>query len=171
MSLIKVTVSEDWRARFDQAGAALDKALSAGIGRVAEEGAREAKRRAPKAASTLTNSIRAARRSSLEYEVSAGADYAPMVERGTGLWGPAGRPSNKIPPLQSLTDWIRVRRITPDDPDMDVEELALLIGRSIAARGTPKQPFMAPAYADMQRRGRRIVERSLRRGLREAGLR
>lgn len=101
--------------------------------------ARDARSNAPKAFSTLTNSIRGQMVDPLTGEVAPGVDYARMVEEGAG---PGSRP-----PLQSLQDWIRVKRITPNDPAMDQRDLAFVMARSIAQRGVAAQPYLAPALA------------------------
>ena len=112
-------------------------ALDRKMGRGAQEVAREARRGAPKAESLLTNSIHVFRHGEADYSVFAGQEYAPYVEGGTGPGG--------TPPDQSLEDWIRVQGITPRDPDMDMDDLVYVIGRSIREHGTPAQPFMGPA--------------------------
>lgn len=107
---------------------------------------RDAKLNAPKAETLLTNSIhRGMDPDGLSGYVRVGAAHGVFVEEGTGIYGPEGRPSGVMPPVQSILDWIRVRKITPDDPFMEEEDLAFLIALSIAKRGTPKQPFMQPA--------------------------
>lgn len=116
----------------------LEKHLNLAVLRSVQEMARSARGYAPKAESTLTQSINHRMVSKLEGIVSTDQDYARMVEEGTG---PGGWPSD-----QSMLDWIRVKGITPNDPDMDLGDLAFLFARSIALHGTPKQPFMQPAF-------------------------
>ncbi len=117
------------------------KALAKHMGRAIErsllEIGRTARRDAPKAFSTLTHSIYHEMVSPFEGTVGPHVDYAEMVERGTG---PGGRP-----PHQSLFDWIRVHRIVPRDEAMDEDDLAFVMARAIAHRGTPPQPYLIPA--------------------------
>jgi len=132
-----------------------------GVGRALQELAREAKRRAPKAASTLTNSIRAIHPTPLAGAVASGVAYARYVEEGIrpGSW----------PPEQDLMEWIRTKGLVPDDPSMDREDLAYVIARAIHRRGIPAQPFMAPTYEAKRDRVEQILRRSTAEGLRDAG--
>ncbi|MCB1788329.1 MAG: hypothetical protein KDJ33_18885 [Gammaproteobacteria bacterium] len=137
------------------ASAELTKVVRRGIGVIA----RDARRLAPKAFSTLTNSIIATLVDPLAGEVAPGVDYARMVEEGTG---PGGQP-----PLQSLVDWIRVKGIDPVNPEMDARDLAFVMARSIAARGTPAQPYLVPSLdrnsAEIARQADLAVDRVLAR--------
>jgi hypothetical protein len=128
-------------------GPALTRNLRTAVQRSIVEMARTARRNAPKAFSTLTQSISFFMSlDGLEGTARPAVNYGAAVERGTGRFGPSGRASGKFPPLQPLIDWIRVKRIQPDDPAMDQEDLAWLFARAIAMRGTPKQPYMVPAF-------------------------
>lgn len=111
--------------------------LDVGLERGAIEITREARRNAPKARTTLTNSIAHARLNVAHFEVVAQARYALAVEEGAGRGGWA--------PIASLLDWMKIAGVTPRDPRMTMEELAKLLQRSIHAKGTPAQPFMKPA--------------------------
>ena len=79
--------------------------------------------------------------------------------------GPGGNP-----PMQSLLDWIRVKRIEPRSPGMDLHDLAFVIGRSIREKGTRPHPFAAPTHQRMQDRVVELVRLSAIDGLREVGL-
>lgn len=115
----------------------LKKNMADAVSRITASVARDARRNAPKATSQLTNSIRPRRITPLHGVVKAGTDYAEAVETGTGPGG--------SPPIADLLQWIRVKRIEPRDPSMDQMDLAFVIADSIVAKGTPAQPFMAPA--------------------------
>ena len=71
-----------------------------------------------------------------------GYDYGESVNYG---WE---RRAGGFPPVQAITEWIKIKRIQPKDPNMKPETLAFLIARSIAKRGQqfrkPK-PFIEPA--------------------------
>ena len=151
--------------RFERALPAVKRELARGLERGAREFARKARARAPKADSTLVNAILAHRDSDTEWTVAAGVEHGVYVERGTGDWGDYGRASGRMPPVESLHDWIKRKRIQPDDPDMSQWELAFLIARSIARSGTPPQPFMEPTIQEMRPRLRQLLEDSLVRGL------
>jgi len=139
----------------------LEKHLGRAISRIVGEIARDARRKAPKAFSTLTNSIRPQIIRPLEGVVAPGVDYARIVEEGTGPGG--------FPPERTLLDWIRKRRIEPRDPDMDQQGLAYVIARSIAQRGTPAQPYLAPALKDNERKAARRVDAAIDAALAEIG--
>lgn len=134
--------------------AELDRAISRSL----LEMARTAKRNAPKAHSTLANTIHHQMLSSFEGEITAGVNYARYPEEGT--------PPQPLPPDQSILDWIKVKNIQPNDPTMTQADLAYVIARSIAARGTPPQPYAEPAFeehkADTERRISEGILRALR---------
>ncbi|HHJ11894.1 MAG TPA: hypothetical protein ENK00_01835 [Chromatiales bacterium] len=121
--------------------------------------ARDARRRAPKAFSTLTNAIRGDQVSPFEGRVVAGVDYARAVEEGTR--------GGAFPPVRNILDWVKVTRQVPDDPAMDQADLAYVIARAIARRGTPAQPFMGPAFEDNKARAQRRIDAAVQAALRE----
>jgi hypothetical protein len=103
---------------------------------------RSAREFAPKAESVLTNSIQyVMAMGGFEGRMFAGVRHGRPVEEGTGIYGPEGVPSGRMPPVQSILDWVRVKRIRPNDPEMSEEDLAFLIARSIATSGTVPQPY------------------------------
>jgi len=71
-----------------------------------------------------------------------GYDYGESVNYG---WE---RRAGGFPPVQAITEWIKLKRIRPKDPNMSTKTLAFLIARSIAEKGQqfrkPK-PFIEPA--------------------------
>lgn len=138
---------------------ALERNLDTALQRGALEISREARRRAPKAFSTLTQAIIAYRDGPNLHGVAAGVDYARPVEEGS-------RPNPGVP-IQNLIDWIKVKRIQPRDPSMDIEDLARAIASKIARRGTRSQPFMAPALEDKRQRLHDLVNAAVERTTRE----
>ena len=109
------------------------------LARLRNEGIRKAKNEAPKAETTLSNSILGRRVSQSHHTIIANQHYARYVEEGTGPGGSV--------PQQSLEDWVRVKGITPTDIYTSEEQMMYLIARSIRRKGTPAQPYMKPAYA------------------------
>ncbi len=154
--------SSEVEAALRQAPAAMQGALGAALDRSAIEVSRLARRLAPKATSLLTNSITWRRTGPLEREVTAGAQYAAAVERGSSPGG--------MPPVQSIRDWVRAAGVRPRDARMDEDDLAYLIARSIRFRGTRAQPFMEPARRQSERRVQRLLAAGVATGLRRAGL-
>ncbi|MDH5633610.1 MAG: hypothetical protein OEZ10_11520 [Gammaproteobacteria bacterium] len=141
------------------------KHMQRGIGRVGAEGAREMKRnaRGSMAEGTMVNSMRSQPRGQFAVFIGPAVDYAPMVDEGTGPGG--------VPSIQTLKDWISVKGITPESPDVDDEdELAFLIQRKIQEEGTPAQPFVDPTHQFLRRRGPVLMRKAAARGLRELGL-
>jgi hypothetical protein len=158
MSEVSVTSNGD-QIRVRMSGAALDLAreIDLAMGRAAQEVARDAKALAPKAFSTLTNAIIASRIRPGTWMARAGTNYARYVEQGTGRGGWV--------PRQTLLDWVRVKRIVPNNPGMSDEQLVAAIRRSIAAKGTRAQPFMIPALDGKRDRVRQLVEAAVLTGL------
>lgn len=116
----------------------LSRNLDKAINRIVIEMANDARSKAPKANSHLTNSINIRRPSALVGKVVPGMDYARYVEEPTGSGG--------TPPVQAMMDWISVKGITPRDPDMDRRDLAFVIAKQIAISGTEPQPYLQPAF-------------------------
>lgn len=113
------------------------KEVDGALARGADEITHEARERAPKDSSALTDAIIPARISLLEHHITASKEYASFQEDGTG---PGGWPS-----LDRIMAWMRRKGITPNT-GTNVTGLAFLIRRSIARKGVPAQPFMQPAF-------------------------
>ena len=146
----------------------LKKHLKPAISRSILEMARGARRNAPKAQSVLTNSI-LTRMSldGLEGIARPTANYGQAVEEGTGRYGPSGQASGKLPPVDAIQDWIDVKNIEPDDPTMTQEDLAYLIARSIAMRGTPAQPYLYPSFRQHKAAAARRIDGAIAAAIRE----
>ena len=139
---------------------ALEAGLVPALDRAGEEVAREMKRAAPKAFSTLTNSIRMDRDSALVRWIGSGLNYALMVERGTG---PAGGQAAYFPNPQRLAPWLRqhaglqvgsTRAGTTARRTLEavLRDRTWALARHIATFGTKAQPFVAPTAEKMQPR-------------------
>jgi len=141
----------------------LAREMESAIGRIVQTMARAARRKAPKAHSHLVNAIGAVHASPFEGLVAAGVDYARLVEEGTGpaRAGVAGSPTL----FDHILDWVKVKRLVPDDPAMDQRDLAFVIARAIALRGTPAQPFMGPAFDQHKAEAERRIEAAIDRAL------
>ena len=143
----------------------LERELDKAIGRSVLEMAREARSHVPKAHSLLVNAITVERPSRLEGIVAPSVVYAQAVEEGTGIYGPTGQASGIVPPVEFIEDWIGVAHLTPNDPSMDQRDLAWAIARTIAATGTPAQPYLAPAFESKQARAQQLLDRAIDRAL------
>ncbi len=144
---------------MQKAPALLEQHMRRAVLRTVMEISRDARQKAPKGFTTLTHAIKHRMPQPLVGEVVAGVDYAQMVEEGTG---PGGYPG-----VQVMTDWIRVKNITPNDPSMDTRDLAFVMARSIAMTGTPAQPFMQPALDGNKAQAERRISQAIDNALRE----
>lgn len=146
----------------------IEKHLDLAILKTVKEMAKAARQNAPRAHNLLMNTIHPLQISAYEGLVVAGADYASLVEFGTKPDGhiPGKRSDSKR--YKAVLDWVRVGSgIHPDDPDMSQEDLAYVIARSIALKGTPAKPFMEPAFEDNRERAVRNINEAIRRALSE----
>jgi len=159
------------RIRFDDqavldalkgAPAEVMRELGRGTSRAAQKVARQQRRNAPKAHSTLTNSIRSARTGSLERIVG------PTVAYAEDVINPISRQPR--PPEQSILDWIKVKGIQPRVPGMPLEVLAGLIARKIERRGTPENTFLDDTAEQMTDRVQELLMGSAFKALQKAGL-
>lgn len=147
------------RTNANQLAAAFRKdaeATARVVDQVLERGAititRNARANAPKARTTLTNSIAHQRLDVARFEVVAGSRYAVHVEEGAGPGGWV--------PTKSMQDWMSVHGVTPRDPSMGMDSLTRLIQLSIYKRGTPAQPFFRPAVdAEIPETEKRLADR------------
>jgi HK97 gp10 family phage protein len=147
--------SKEAQQAFEIAPDVMERNLERFLSRGAQEVARAAKSFAPKAFSTLTNSILASRVGPLHWRVSPGANYAPYVEGGT-------RPH--FPPPVNLQPWVeRVLGLSGEE----ARHRAFLIARAISRRGTRAQPYMRPAAEQMRSRVFALLNEGVDAGLRE----
>lgn len=133
--------------------------VSLKLDRAAKEVARQARRVAPKAFTTLAQTIKDSRIAQLEYHVTPGENYARSVEKGT-------RPG-KMPNPDALRPW--VERVL-GARGHDAKNKAFLIARNIARHGTRAQPYMAPTAIKMESRVMQLVREGVVDGLNAAGL-
>lgn len=144
---------------IDQGPEVLNRHLNKAVLRTVKEMARAARRKAPQADGILLKSIHHRMADPLTGLVLVGVDYGQMVEDGTGPGG--------SPPIQDLIDWIKVKRIEPNDPEMDQRDLAFVMARSIAINGTPAQPYLQPAFDSLKKRADNRISRAIGAAVRE----
>ena len=151
--------------------AALEKAperlawhLDLKLRRFGEELARAMKRKAPKAFTTLTNSIKVDPDGPLAYRIGPHVAYAWWVENGRP-------PGGKMPPINALIDWIKVKHLQPFAARMDERDLAFVIGRRMQQRGIKGQPFVTPFATDVmwRQRGDELMAEGMDAWLAELG--
>ena len=154
---------------------AIEKRVDAALWRGADEFAIEAKRVVSMARSTLMQSIMARRIGLMHFQVSAGTNYARIVEEGSG---PAvGKPSYMPNPI-FLQDYVKQRsnvsfaakkgsaaRRAAEDK---VRDRAFALAVHIRRHGTKPHPFMAPTRVKMEPRIRELVGNAVEAGVKEA---
>ncbi len=115
------------------------------LARGAQELAREERRLAPKAFSTLTNSIQAQRMGMLHYRVGPGVNYARPVEEGR-------KPGKQPGTANGLMEWVRQKTGLQGKA---LERRAFVIARAIGRKGIRPQPYAKPAF---EAKRSRVVE-------------
>lgn len=133
--------------------------IDGGFWRGALEFARLARRLAPKAFSTLTNSINVEKLGLMDYLVAPHVNYAPAVEDGR-------MPMRKTGTGNGLKEWVKLRTGL-DGRDLDRATFA--IGRAITRRGIQPQPYIKPAFEQGQDAAIAAVDRAVLAGLQEIG--
>lgn len=128
--------------------------LALALERGAQEVAREARGRAPKAFSTLTNSIRAMRENDLHWTVAPGVNYGTWVEGGR-------MPMRRTGTRNGLLEWIKLK-ILPGGSEKEIDRLGYVIARAIGRRGIEPKPFMQPAFEAKRQRVIELANASMR---------
>lgn len=139
----------------------INKYLKAGISHAGSLVSREAREQSPKAETTLTHTIKSHRKGELQRMITSSMRYNAFVVQDTQPQG--------MPPIQSVLDWVRVKRIQPRNPKADQRDLAFMIARSIAEKGTEGNDFYDRAAEQTQDKVAQILKRSVDEGLRAAG--
>lgn len=127
--------------RVARALTSMPKTLDRFVQRGANEFARAEKKEAPKALTSLTNSIQAHKNGIADYSVAPAMKYAAAVNNG-------GRPH--WAPLNPLMDWLRVTKRVTDKRQLRARAKGLQ--RFIAAHGTKANPFMQRTRTKMDDR-------------------
>lgn len=162
-----ITNSDKLAEAFLKAPVQLEKNIDRAINSVMYPIARTAREKAPKAFTTLAIGIQVHRPSTLEGIVAPSSNYAEDVERGTGIYGPAGTPSGKMPPVQNILDWAKVIGLVPQQPGETLRQTAYAIARHIATTGTRPHPYMEPALEEHANDASRGMNAAIDKTLRE----
>lgn len=158
--LLKISVKvNDQRtiAAFRQAPARMHQLVGDAVWRGALEVTREARKNAPKAFSTLTQSINATRISELHWRVQPGVNYAAAVEEGR-------KPGKQAGTANGLTEWVKLKTGLSGRP---LDRATFAIARAIGLRGIKAQPYMQPAVASKESRVIELVRQAVDRGCAE----
>ncbi|KDM91402.1 hypothetical protein [Photobacterium galatheae] len=148
---------------FREAPELLTKHLKSGVSFAGSLVSRTTREEAPKAETTLTHSIRSNVVGELQRMITSNQNYNQYVVAGTGRQG--------MPPMQSILDWVKVKRLQPKDSKQNQSDLAFMIARAIARNGTAPNDFYDRAADQTADRVADILNASVAAGLREAGLR
>lgn len=142
MSFLNITVDPaQLQAKIARAVTSMPKVLDRFVQRGANEFARAEKKEAPKALTSLTNSIEANKNGIADWSVGPKMRYAAAVNNG-------GRPH--WAPIQPLMDWLRVTKRVTDKRQLRVRAKGLQ--RFIAAHGTKANPFVQRTRTKMDDR-------------------
>jgi len=139
----------------------INKRLKAGISTAGSLVSKTVREETPKGETTLTHSIKSQMKGELQRMITSSLRYNAFVTQGTDAQG--------MPPVQSVLDWVRVKRIQPKHPKADQRDLAFMIARSIAKNGTQGNDFYDRAAEQTQDQVADILKRSVNDGLRAAG--
>lgn len=152
----EITGIDRAKAAFEKAPGVMNRRLSLGLDRAAQEVAREARSAAPKAFSNLMNSINWTKEGEFTRLVAPAKNYAVYVEKGT-------RPG-KMPNREALAPWLHQKT---GATGRDLRNRSFLLARYIQRHGTKAQPFMAPTAAKMDARVKQILSESVQAGVQE----
>lgn len=127
------------------------------VQRAATEAGRTMKLEAPKALTTLTNSVVVEREASGSYLVRPTANYAAAVNAGA-------RPHK--PPLMPLVLWLKYTKRVSDQHEL--QRRARGLQRAIARNGTRANPFLQRTAAASQSRAMQLVRKGVAQAASEA---
>lgn len=142
---------------FRRAPSIMRKLVGDALWRGALEVARESRRLAPKAFSTLTNSINATQVSDLHWQVVPGTNYAAAVEEGR-------KPGRQPGTSNGLMEWVRQKTRLQG---AELDRATFAIARAIGQHGIKPQPYMAPAAQNKESRVIELVRQAVDRGCSE----
>lgn len=158
---MEITVTFDdaqVRRGIDRFPGRVEARVEIALARGAEEVAREERRLAPKAFSTLANSIRAQRMGRLHYRVGPGVNYARPVEEGR-------KPGQQPGTANGLMEWVK-QKTGLDGKALD--RRTFIIARAIGRRGIRPQPYARPAYESKSGRVVDLARAAAAEGAQEA---
>lgn len=144
---------------FERFPERMTAAVDAAIWRGGEEIARSEKRAAPKAFTTLTNSIRVDRLAPMHVRVATGVNYARPVEEG--------RAPGKMPGTSNgLMEWVKQKT---GQSGKELDRTAFIIARAIGRKGIKPARY---AERTVETEGQRVianVQAAARRAAQEFG--
>ena len=154
------TLQEALRKAPVEVSAAVDIQLARG----GLETARRMREHAPKAMSTLVNSITSRREALMAYRIGPTVQYAMHQEQGV-------RGGGRMPPVSAISDWVRTKLGISDLRAR--RDVAWAVARKLQRDGIRARPFVRPVYEDTAWTARieQLVRQGIDDGLRMAGKR
>lgn len=151
-------IVEDSRTReaFRRSPARMRLLVGDALWRGALEVAREGRLRAPKAFSSLANSISTEQIADLHQRVAPSVNYARPVEEGR-------MPMRRMPGA-GLTEWVKLKLGLQG---RELDRATFAIARAIGRRGIEPQPYMRPAAEAKEDRVVELVRAAVARGTAE----
>lgn len=83
------------------------------------------------------------KKASGQFEEGLEAVYEPNKGTIRGYVYLAGRKAGKMPPVQAILEWLKVKGIRPIEQRMSITSLAWAIAKNIAKRGTKEENALA----------------------------
>lgn len=145
------------REAFRKGPELMRRIIGQGVERGAHEVAREAKARAPKAFSTLANSIKANRIDDLHWRAAPATNYADAVEEGR-------KPGKQTGTANGLMEWVKLKTGLKG---RKLDRATFAIARAIGRRGIRPQPFMRPTAKAKKSRVIELIRQAVERGCAE----
>lgn len=160
-------------------GAAVERAVAGELARLAQETARTMKRLAPKWRSTLTNSIAAIKTGDMAWEIGAHVAHAPYVEDGVKPGG-KGLPRFFDPAAKSIVDWLeskayggqrkpRMATRALQSRETELRDRYEGLAWHIRHKGVRAQPFVKPAFDELEAKAPERVAAAVRAVLDRGG--
>jgi hypothetical protein len=158
MSFFRIDISlARLQAKNARAPAAFVRTLDRFVNRGALELSREEQEQAPKAFSTLVQSIAVQKNAAADYTVISMARYAAAVNQGS---------EPHLVPLLPLYLWLKYTKRITDEKELRSRAYALR--RFIAKNGTKPNPFVSRARIRKQGRIVRLIREGVSVGIQEA---
>ena len=131
------------------------------VNKATQQTADKLREAAPKAFSTLTNSIKADKIGHFEYRAAPHVNYAESVE--------LGRLPGKIPNVEEISRWAKIKGLETNGRSF--RDVGWAIAKSIGKIGTQAQPFVKPVVDSgfPQRKLNQLANAGVQIGLAKAG--
>jgi hypothetical protein len=141
-------------------GEDVQQSVAASLSRLAQEAARDMRRRAPKFQTVLTNSIAVEHVTSLHYRLTVGAAHGAAVEHGRKPG--KGLPRFFDPAAAGVVAWLESKAFAGVAKprkgskrfaarELELRDRYMGLSRSVKRKGIKAQPFFGPVADELQR--------------------